>query len=80
MAGAWVRTEAERRCRRFGPPSCRRLWRWIVVEAALTAGARAVAKVFELLLATIGLMLVRRGLELTLQEAQHELPRIWGRS
>jgi small neutral amino acid transporter SnatA (MarC family) len=42
------------------------------------AGARAVAKVFELLLAAIGVTLVRRGVELALQEAHRVLPDVWG--
>jgi hypothetical protein len=35
-------------------------------------------KVFELLLAAIGVTLVRHGVELALQEAQRGLPRVWG--
>jgi multiple antibiotic resistance protein len=53
-------------------------WASVIVRAIGNAGARAVAKVFELLLAAIGVTLVRRGLELALQEAQRGLPRVWG--
>src|SRR5919197_4512704 len=53
-------------------------WASLIVRAIGEAGARAVAKVFELLLAAIGVTLVRRGVELALQEAQRGLPRVWG--
>jgi multiple antibiotic resistance protein len=53
-------------------------WASLIVRAIGEAGARAVAKVFELLLAAIGVTLVRRGVELALQEAQRWLPRVWG--
>jgi multiple antibiotic resistance protein len=53
-------------------------WASLIVRVIGEAGARAVAKVFELLLAAIGVTLVRRGVELALQEAQCELPRMWG--
>jgi len=53
-------------------------WASLIVRVIGEAGARAVAKVFELLLAAIGVTLVRRGLELALQEAHRTLPQIWG--
>ena len=53
-------------------------WASLIVRVIGEAGARAVAKVFELLLAAIGVTLVRRGLELALQEAHRILPQIWG--
>jgi multiple antibiotic resistance protein len=49
-------------------------WASLIVRAIGEAGARAVAKVFELMLAAIGVTLVRRGVELALQEAQRGLP------
>jgi multiple antibiotic resistance protein len=53
-------------------------WASLIVRVIGEAGARAVAKVFELLLAAIGVTLVRRGVELALQEAQRGLPHMWG--
>jgi multiple antibiotic resistance protein len=53
-------------------------WASLIIRAIGEAGARAVAKVFELLLAAIGVMLVRRGLEFALQEAPRGLARLWG--
>jgi multiple antibiotic resistance protein len=53
-------------------------WASLIVRAIGEPGARAVAKVFELLLAAIGVTLVRRGVELALQEAQRGLPQVWG--
>ena len=53
-------------------------WAPVIIRAIGEAGARAVAKVFELLLAAIGITLIRRGLELTLQDAQFRFPHPWG--
>jgi multiple antibiotic resistance protein len=53
-------------------------WASLIVRVIGEAGARAVAKVFELLLAAIGVTLVRRGVELALQEAHRVLPDVWG--
>lgn len=52
-------------------------WASRIVRAIGEAGAREVAKVFELLLAAIGVTLVRRGVELALQEASRGLPQGW---
>jgi multiple antibiotic resistance protein len=43
-------------------------WASVVVRVIGEAGAQAMAKVFGLLLAAIGVMLIRHGLELTLRE------------
>jgi multiple antibiotic resistance protein len=53
-------------------------WASLIVKVIGEAGARAVAKVFQLLLAAIGVTLVRRGVELALQDAQRGLPHVWG--
>jgi multiple antibiotic resistance protein len=53
-------------------------WASLIVKVIGEAGARAVAKVFQLLLAAIGVTLVRRGVELVLQDAQRGLPHVWG--
>jgi multiple antibiotic resistance protein len=50
-------------------------WATVVVRAVGEAGAQAMAKVFGLLLAAIGVTLIRRGLELALREAHTDLPR-----
>ena len=52
-------------------------WASLIVRVIGEAGARAVAKVFQLLLAAIGVTLVRRGTELMLQEAPRSLPQVW---
>jgi multiple antibiotic resistance protein len=52
-------------------------WASLIVRVIGEAGARAVAKVFQLLLAAIGVTLVRRGVELALQEAPRGLPQVW---
>ena len=53
-------------------------WAALIVRVIGEAGARAVAKIFELLLAAIGVTLVRRGVELALQEADRALMQVWG--
>jgi multiple antibiotic resistance protein len=52
-------------------------WASLIVRVIGEAGARAVAKVFALLLAAIGVTLVRRGMELALQEGTGALSRVW---
>jgi multiple antibiotic resistance protein len=52
-------------------------WASLIVRVIGEAGARAVAKVFALLLAAIGVTLVRRGVELALQEGPSALPHVW---
>jgi len=49
-------------------------WAFTIVQAIGEAGAQAMAKVFGLLLAAIGVMFVRRGLELTLMATHTVLP------
>lgn len=52
-------------------------WASLIVRVIGEAGARAVAKVFALLLAAIGVTLVRRGVELALQEGTGALSHVW---
>jgi len=51
-------------------------WAFLIVRVVGEAGARAVAKVFDLLLAAIGVTLIRRGVELALQEVSRGLPQV----
>lgn len=53
-------------------------WAALIVRVIGEAGARAVAKVFELLLAAMRVTLVRRGVALLLEEGQGGLPHVWG--
>ena len=53
-------------------------WASLIVRVIGEAGSHAVAKVFELPLAAIGVALVRRGVELALQEAHRGLSPVWG--
>jgi small neutral amino acid transporter SnatA (MarC family) len=52
-------------------------WASLIVRVIGEAGARAVAKVFALLLAAIGVTLVHRGVELALQEGSRGLSHVW---
>ena len=52
-------------------------WASLIVRVIGEAGARAVAKVFALLLAAIGVTLGRRGVELALQEGPRGLSHVW---
>ena len=52
-------------------------WASLIVRVIGEAGARAVAKVFELLLAAIGVTLIRRGVEMANQEVSRGQPQAW---